>query len=308
MISIKDYEQGYKYVVDENTGKTMAIRLSTGEVTEAVQCYVPVGTISYTPEAQELYKRRKEREQRNGLQMAINELLGNFYFIPTNEQFININPETVTRLIYLNSFLGYDNKLMLTERKPMFRKDLAEVLNVSKSTISRFWKEVNPTYITENKSGLIFTNNTIFKRGSIKTAKGYVQYQKLYIKGIKKLYEATERRNHRQLGYLFKLLPYINIEYNVLCFNPAETVMEKIELMSISDFCRIIGYDIAHLNELIYIYRYIKFDVDGRYERFCAITYDGVKKNNAKICINPHILYSGSNYEKAEKLGAFYKD
>lgn len=301
--------QGYEYMTDEDTGKVMAIRRATGEITEAVLCCLPVGTISYTPESQELYKERKEQEQKKHLRRETNKPLGDFYFIPTSEQFTNIAPETVTRLIYLNSFVGYDdNKLMLTQRTPMKHRDLAEILNVSKSTISRFWKEVSPAYITESDSGLIFSNNIIFKRGSIKNAKEYLQYQKIYINGVRKLYEATERNNHRQLGYLFKLLPFINLEYNMLCYNPLETDIEKIELVSIADFCKMIGYDIAHLNRLMSIYRSIQFDVGGRYERFCAITYDGINKNNAKIFVNPHILYCGSDYNKVEILGAFCKN
>lgn len=301
--------QGYEYMTDEDTGKIMAIRRATGEITEVVLCYSPVGTIFYTPESQELYKERKEQEQKKHLRRETNKPLGDFYFIPTSEQFTNIAPETVTRLIYLNSFVGYDdNKLMLTQRTPMKHRDLAEILNVSKSTITRFWKEVSPAYITESDSGLIFSNNIIFKRGSIKNAKEYLQYQKIYINGVRKLYEATERNNHRQLGYLFKLLPFINLEYNMLCYNPLETDIEKIELVSIADFCKMIGYDIAHLNKLMSIYRSIQFDVGGRYERFCAITYDGINKNNAKIFVNPHILYCGSDYNKVEILGAFCKN
>ena len=300
--------QGYEYIADESTGKTMAVRRSTGEISEAVNITVPYGSIIYTPESQEQYKERKEQERRNELRRLTGKPLGSFYFVPASERFANIAPETVTRLIYLNTFVGYDNKLMLTKRTAMKRKDLAGVLNVSKSTVSRFWKEVSPTYITESDSGLIFSNNIIFKRGSIKTSKEYVQYQKFYINGIRTLYEATERSNHRQLGYLFKLLPFINLEYNMLCYNPLETAIEKIELISIADFCKMIGYDIAHLNKLMYIYRSIQFEVGGRYERFCAITYDGVNKNNAKIFVNPHILYCGSDYNKVEILGAFCKN
>lgn len=300
--------QGYEYIADESTGKTMAVRRSTGEISEAVNITVPYGSIIYTPESQEQYKERKEQERRNELRRLTGKPLGSFYFVPVSERFANIAPETVTRLIYLNTFAGYDNKLMLTKRTAMKRKDLAGVLNVSKSTVSRFWKEVSPAYITESDSGLIFSNNIIFKRGSIKTSKEYVQYQKFYINGIRTLYEATERSNHRQLGYLFKLLPFINLEYNMLCYNPLETAIEKIELISIADFCKMIGYDIAHLNKLMYIYRSIQFEIGGRYERFCAITYDGVNKNNAKIFVNPHILYCGSDYNKVEILGAFCKN
>lgn len=300
--------QGYEYITDSNTGRTLAIRRATGEVSETIQCCLPTGTISYTPESQEMYREQRAREQMKKLRRIKNDPLGNFYFVPSNEQFVGLSPETVTRLIYINTFVGYDNKLMLTERTPMKRKDLAEVLNLSKSTISRFWREVSPKYIIENDSGLIFTSSLYFKKGLIKNKTEHIRCQKIYIKGVRKLYKTTKRNNHRQLGYLFKLLPFINVEYNLLCYNPLETDIEKLQLVSIADFCKMIGYDIVHLNKLLYIYKSIRFDVGGKYERFCTIIHDGVNRNNAKICINPHVLYSGSDYNKVEVLGAFYKE
>lgn len=65
--------------------------------------------------------------------------------------------------------------------------------------------------------------------------------------------------------------------------------------------------DVLHINKLLAIYRDVRFDADGRQERFCAIAYDGINKAGAKICINPHILYCGSNYKQVEILGAFCK-
>lgn len=266
---------------------------------------MPVGTISYTPESQEAYSERKENEKKRYMCRSDNP----FYFIPTDEQFDGIAPETVTRLIYLNTFVGYDNnRLMLTERTPMKRKDLSSVLGLSKATISRFWKEVYSAYIIEKDGGLIFSNSDVFVRGRISSRKDHILYQKVYIDGVRKLYESTDKNNHRQLGYLFKLLPFINIEYNLLCYNPLETELDKVELVSLADFCSLIDYDITHLSRLLSVYKSAHFDVNGHRERFCAIIYDGLDRSNAKICINPHILYSGTNYNQVEVLGAFCEE
>ena len=54
--------KGYDTVLDTNTGEMLSVQRSTGEVLPAIAVNVPVGSIIYTPEQQEEYKRRKEQE------------------------------------------------------------------------------------------------------------------------------------------------------------------------------------------------------------------------------------------------------
>ena len=285
----------------------LAVNRNTGEVTETDTTNAPKGTIYYTPEQQKAYKQRKQNEQESYFRRKNNKPLGDFIFIPLNENFSGVSPESVTRLIYLNTFTNYnDNSLMLTQRTPMRYKDLSSVLNVSKSTVTRFWNEVCPHYLTMKGDNLIFTNKDIFKKGYLKRKKEYTDYQKFYIDGIRKLYKSTSKNNHKHLGYLFKLLPYVNLEYNLICYNPKEKSLNNIELMSMKGFCKQIKYDVTHLNRLLSIYHNIYFNVDGHRERFCTMVYDGIEKQNAKIFINPHIFYCGSNYEQVKILGAFF--
>lgn len=297
-------QNGYDYILDDETGTFKAISRSTGEITEAVQHILPYGTKCYTPESQRLYKERKEQERKHNIRRLKEKELGNFYFTSRKEDFTDISPESLTRLIYLNTFIAYGNRVMLTERTPMHHRDLSGVLKLSKATITRFWKEVSPKYIKETDEGLILSNDVIFRRGAIKEGDSY---QRMYIKGIRSLYESTDKCNHKYLGFLFRLLPFVNIEYNVVCSNPFEKDLERVELISIADFCNMIGYDKAHINKLIRIYQNIKFDIGEKLERFCSFTYDGISRQNAKIFINPHILYCGSDYTKVEVLGAFCK-
>ena len=104
------------------------------------------------------------------------------------------------------------------------------------------------------------------------------------------------------------MLPFINLEYNVLCKNPIEKDLDKIELLSLAEFCNIISYNISQLNRLLNIYKNIKFNVNGKQENFCAFTYDGLDRRKSRIFVNPHILYNGTNYSQVKVLGAFCKE
>ena len=289
--------------MDDSTGQTLAVERCTGEVYDTFTGTFAIGTQFITPEQQRENSRRKqamlerlEREENARLQREAHRKLGNsFYFIPTSERFDGLSPATVTRLIYLNTFLALDNhRLMRKQRSPMKRDDLHEVLGVSKSTANRFFDEVTPQYIQETDTGLL-VNKDVFMRGKIHNPQ-HEQLMKFYCVGVQTLYKAVKISKHARLGSLFKLLPFINIEWNLLC--RPECVMEKdlnkIELLSMADFCELIGFDVSHLNDLAASYKEIVFDVDGRKELFCAMTYDGVHADTAKICINPHILYSGT--------------
>lgn len=50
---------GYEYFDDH-----YAIQRSTGEIVEANWTHLPVGTIAYTPEQQEIYKEKKKQSDR----------------------------------------------------------------------------------------------------------------------------------------------------------------------------------------------------------------------------------------------------
>lgn len=304
---------GYDYVVDGKTGKTLAVNRGTGEVTDTIDMTVPVGTYFVTPEQQEENTRkrkaaqeRREREERQRWQQAEHNKLGKqYFFIPTNETFDGIAPEMVTRLIYLNTFLDLDKgRLMLTQRTQMTRANLPVVLGVSVSTAKRFWKAASPQYITETESGLTVSRD-IFKRGKIRNPK-HEQLMKFYFDGIQALYKACDPEQRGRLGILFKLLPFINIEWNLLCKPECvtETDLSSLELLTMGDFCALTGFNVKHLNDLVRSYREITFDVDGHKELFCSIAYDGINKAGAYICINPNVFYSGMFPDRVKVLGA----
>lgn len=301
--------EGYKYICDSDTGEQFAIDRETGEVLKSVSLEVPEGTSYITPQQRRENEQKKKEQMRKRLsRKATDDALGRFYFCGIYEEFNDLSPETLAKLIYLCTFLEYDgNRLMKTERTQMKKSDLSEVLKVSRPTATQFFKDVSPKYISCYEDGYLFCNKNIIFRGKVPKSRKGDSLQKLRINGIRTLYQSTDKRYHKYLGYMFSLLEYVNIEYNVLCYNPMEKDADKIILMSISEFCKKIRYDIKHISDLKYIYSKITIDVDGKEERFCGFAYDGIKSNNAKICINPRVLYCGDDYTKVEVLGLLCK-
>lgn len=193
---------------------------------------------------------------------------------------------------------------MKTQKTPFEFCELPELLNISKSTFKRFWKEVEHIFLCRIDNNVVFKNSDYFIRGKIQKENIGSEYQKIFIKNLQELYRITPINKHRYLGYVFCMLPYINTEYNVLCKNPDEKELEKIEPIFAEDFCNIIGYDTTQKNRLINEYSNITYSTkEGYIEGFCSfVTTDNSK---TAIYINPNIIYKGEHFESVLVLGAF---
>lgn len=296
---------GYALTVDEKnydySTPGFAVDQSTGEAVETVLMEVPIGSRVYTPKRQQEYTKRKEQEEIRRRSVSNNKALGKFVFL-RNVPYLDLSPETMTRLVYLNTFVGFEGNLLINNRgNPIQRRDLPEVLKVSKTVASVFFNEVCPKYIQQRDDGTLVSSSDYFVRGKLKHAQDSF-YRKMYITGIRKLYSETPPTRHKHLGYLFALLPFINTEYNMLCHNPMETEMDLIQPITLSEFCEMIRFRFSNVSRLKQIYKELRFNVGNSRQRFCTFVNDGVDIGKSLIFVNPRILYSGNDFSKVEIL------
>lgn len=294
---------GYNYFTDEN-GKELAVNMNTGEVTDAITITVPVGTTVRTPEQQKAYKEFKAHEAKTFFRRKMMDELGYFYFVLCEHKLGKLSAETAARLIYLCTYLDYNKNFMLTQRQHMKKSDLQEVLGLSTGTTFKFWKEVNPQYIIEDVDGLKLISDDI-TRGTITDSKK--SYQRFYIDAIRKVYLETKPTRHRHLGYVYQVLPFINFEYNIICWNPEEKVLDNIKPLTVAEFCGFIGYNAGDYKKLLKLYRQITFEINNQREYFLTFVMNEADAEHIRIFVNPRIIYSGSDYKKVEVLGAFTK-
>lgn len=299
---ISKIAKGYDISTDPNTGIQFYIERATGECVEAISMTVPAGSYCVTPEQQRIDAETKQRQRAYFSEKEITKLLGRFYSLALDNGFSELSPATVARLVYLGTFLKYGTDcLYQTERTPMTRKMLPEIMNVSDDTTRRFMEEASP-YIFEDEAGHLHMKWPTFIRGKLPPE--HEGYQKIRIEAVRTLYLSTAVENHKRLGYIFLMLPFISIEHNILCHKPYASNIEEIQPMTVREFCEKVGlsYNKMTVSRLKRIYADIQFMVRGKPELFCAFTTDGVHHENDKIFVNPLVLYSGRDAVRVKGL------
>ena len=290
----------------ENAGDNLLVDRETGELVEGMTLNVPVGTTYYTPKMKEASQERRLKKEEAEVKARKKRSDMPYVWIRSDTRYESLSDATLARMIYLSMYCNYNKELKRTEREPITKDQLCGILGLSKTATSSFWKETKGKYLDEAENGSLVLLSDSFFRGQLRR-KTYIPYQRFYIKGVKKLYESVSSRKHKQLGYVFSMLPYVNTEYNVICWNPDETDFNKIAPMTVTEFCESIEYSRDHASELRRIYGKISFDVDGHKEPFCSFVFDGTDANNARIFVNPRVFYAGSDMDKVAVLGLFCK-
>lgn len=229
--------QGYDEIQNPDTGEMFAVERSTGEVYETIALTVPVGTIFYTPEQQRAYEERRQRESEALLREKERRRRRNstpkFYFVSAEWQKYKLRPATMARLVYLATFLDYYGRLKTNIQRDMKFSDLENILLIKKTEVFHFWNEVKNSYVLTYKNGHLYMPSNFSCRGKLPNG---IHYQQFYIESVQRLYRETIPTRHRYLGYVFNLLPYINIEYNILCHNPLEQELDCVEPLSMISF------------------------------------------------------------------------
>lgn len=305
-ILLKKYLEYYDNYIDTKTGEVVDFSGKT----------IYIQTQEERDKAKEYFKDIKAKQEEIKIINQQYEEYGNFIWsvYGMNELlFPELKPSTITRLIYLSTFLNYDGQLMKNSKNIMTKESLFNVLNLSRKETDRFYNEVikNNILICENDG--LFLNTDIFGKGKLTDSKVGVMAEKnkyitrLYINGVRELYSKSTPRSHKTLSYLFQVLPYVNREYNIVSHNPLETNLKEIKSMSLGEFCETIGYEKSNSTRLFKILFEPQFDVGGG-EIKTAMRYvvdKGLSKETYSMFINPRVFYAGNKWKEVEILGKF---
>lgn len=300
---------GYDIDRDEN-GEWYGVNITTGETVGVDwRPYIVGHETALTDIQKEAIRRKKEQAEKQERSRSVNRSLGDFYFADKGTDFKNLKPATVTRLFYLCSFLDYDSDvLMKNDTAPLLKSDLTEYLKIKRGQVYNFLEEVSPQYLRVNDDGTISANVDIFSKGKLtKEQKRESRSRiKVYQKSIRRLYEAADKTQHKHLGRIFQIIPFINMEFNIVCHNPQEKELDYIEPMSIREFCEEIDFDYSHVNRLKDTFRNVKFEVTYRRQK-TKQPFVSTGKDDNVIIINPRVMYSGSDYNRVKVLGKFFE-
>ncbi|MEG2381275.1 MAG: hypothetical protein RSB38_06235 [Oscillospiraceae bacterium] len=256
---------------------------------------LPPGEVKFAP--------AKEYEKRGGFIWNIHDNAKILY--------PELRPASLTRLMFLATFLCYDGYLR-DGRNPILRNTLGLYLNVGRREYFRFWSEMTSLGLMYEKDGKIYLNEDMFVKGSIckdkirDLADKGVYITRIYSAAVRELYRSATPSSIKTLSYLFRILPYVNREYNICCFDPLETDIRALTPMTLGDFADVVGYDRSSASRLAKILHTPVFEIDGK--QMNAMRYVAANDTKAEtygMFINPRIYYAGSDWSKVEVLCGF---
>lgn len=268
------------------------VDLDTGEIIQKIR------TRTYkTAKQQKLYvqkyaKVKKENEGKHFIWVL---------YEPSKEYFPAIKPQNIARLMFLVSYLGYEGFLVHNNYKAINKRGVCKKLNLSRRQCDSFLKEMSVNNILIEDNEKIYINSSYFYRGDIRDVQKYGKgITRLYINAIREIYATTSADSHKHLGYIFKVLPFANEQYNVLCKNPKEKDYAKIKPVSLEDMCNIIHYNPRQR------YRLARKLCDGFYINDKPLIRFVTTKSNPnceKILISSVLYHSGDKRGKTGFLG-----
>lgn len=255
--------------------------------------------------ASEYRRRREEWEQ---LDKLMNEECGSFYFNFLDGELNNlpIKESIKARFLYLYTYTTYSDSgsyLVADNNVLMTKEVMMQKLNLSDREFRGALKTLLDTGLIIQNGDYYLANTHIAKRGGLTTREKKKSYTRMFDEGIRSLYENCKAAQHKQLYYLFKLLPYVNVKFNVVCANPTETIAEHVIPLNMKQICELATGNSQNANRIkkeLY-----KLQVFNQYAML------GVENANGMwYKINPKVSYGGTGghlNEFIELLGADFR-
>lgn len=217
----------------------------------------------------------------------------------------------------------------------MTQRDIKKCLNLPRATFNRFWDSVHAeapadgkyiigndetgyrltvyaekrTNNVKNEDGKIETESqlvSLFRYGQLDRGRSQA-VQKMYINVLQNLYyggqvqqpdgsyRAIAPTDHRAIGRILLLLPYLHEEENALCWNPHEKNVDRIQPLNSVDVAKILGVDIDHVSREIK--RMLDFTVDVEVEKAQKTMHLFSRHETGSktvYFVNPALVYFGS--------------
>jgi len=287
----------------------------TGEVMDFEGKTVYIQTEEEKQKTRDYFNQAKEREEKAKIINEKYKDYGNFIWnvYNINQQiFPQLKASNITRLMFLSTYLNYDGYLMFNQKTIMTKENMFKLLKLSDREFRSFYKDMIENKMLCIKEDKIYINEDMFGKGKLRNTviakfsdkEKYIT--RLYIDGVRDLYDKSTPHSHKTLSYLFQILPYVNRQYNIVCFNPLEEDLKEVQGMSLGQFCETIGYSNHNSSQL---FRYLfepQFIINGKLTTAMRYVVDkGLDKSTYSMYINPRVYYAGNKWNEVEILGKF---
>lgn len=248
-----------------------------------------------------------DMQNKSEFKELLNQECGKFYFYFYNQGLFSlpIKESIKARFLYLCTYACYgDTGLYICHKnnnKRMKKEDVIKLLRLSDREAKSTIKTLLDFNLLRQDREFLLVNKQFAYRGELSKAMEKKDHTRMFNDGIRELYENCSATQHKQLYYLFMLLPYVNKKFNAICANPDEEHAEDVIPLRLSDICERVGYNLKNSgrfkNEMY------KLKVFGQY------AIKGIEGENGMwFKINPRILYAGTEDHQKELEELLFAD
>lgn len=248
---------------------------------------------------------KKTYKSIKGTNNYINENLGYYFHLLYGDILkLDLEPQMLIRFLKLCSYSNYENILVTGETKSQRKineKELEIILNLKNKEARNTKKYLLENNLISIEKDFIKINNRFIQRGKLKGDIKNMEITRIFNKGIQELYDNVKPTQHRKLAIFIKILPYINIKYNIICDNPLESDIEKIKPISWTELGRKINLSeimTKRLRSELWNLKINNLICIGEFSTFLC---------GKSIVINPCIYYKGNNIENLEGIIHLFK-
>ncbi|SMF91232.1 hypothetical protein SAMN05661091_5384 [Paenibacillus uliginis N3/975] len=215
------------------------------------------------------------------------------------ERFPSLTQSDLARLMYVGTYTGYSGRLQYDNGRPINRKELERLLNMSRARFSEFFRKLQDEEIVsiEEEYGDIYVNPSVFYRGVLAEV-GYslddYRHTRMFRSTVRQLYETYGGRAVKQLALIYAVLPFVSFSTNIVCFNPEEVDEDRLQPMDLDRLAALLHYqDTQKLRRALE-----SIKLDGKPVFY--LPHNVHDKRKRRIIVNPRIVFAGS----AESLAA----
>lgn len=260
---------------------------------------------------QEKEEIREEKISKYLSKNYIKEMFGGYYhliygsFFKEEEVRIKeLKPSYVVRFLRMACETEYHTGLLVDlSRKPyrpLTKRQIRNILDISDAELSKTLSYLieNEFIIYSNKENIFSVNKDYIVKGELKQKRVDTLYNgtiRIFLHSFRYIYDNCTPTKRKTLFHLLKLLPYINVNYNILSYNPLEKDPKKIQPLKIKDIYKILDLD-PKTNKKIFK-SFLELSLAGKGLLMLIAT------NGEEICIvNPSILYAGNCLESLKTI------
>ena len=184
------------------------------------------------------------------------------------------------------------------------RDELRELLNLSDKALRLFLKNVKENNLLFENKKKFYVNPEYFTKGDVYFNSS--DYTRLYINTVRDLFERTTPRQHKQLSYIFQLIPKLHYETNILCHNPHETNLSQVKKMNLKDIAGWLNVNTDDNKNTTRLKKdLLKYYLMRNGEKHYALKYVIVQSSTGIIdyfVVNPEIIWAGNNIEQVKEI------